>query len=160
MKSKTSPFTSYLLRLQPSSSPHDAALSSFAILPLMKRSLQEVVELVVFGLIALLIGTGLLWLVGWLLGLVSVVFVAIAGWVWQLLRFIIPVALAAGVIFFIYRLITGRNKSVQTFTSPVSPVAATPVTEPVEQRVEEKTEEAMPPSSDDRMDSGDNKDTN
>jgi hypothetical protein len=127
----------------------------------MKRSLQEVVELVVFGLIALLIGTGLLWLVGWLLGLVSVVFIAIAGWVWQLLRFIIPVALAAGVIYFIYRLITGRDKPVvQTVTTPVSPVAVTPVTEPLEKAETEKVEEVMPPSSDDRMSSGESKDTN
>jgi hypothetical protein len=126
----------------------------------MKRSLQEVVELVVFGLIALLIGTGLLWLVGWLLGIVSVVFTAIAGWVWQLLRFIIPVALAAGVIYFIYRVITGRNKpAVQTVTTPASSVTTTPVTEPAEHVEVEKTEEAMPPSSDDRM-SSDNKDAN
>jgi hypothetical protein len=127
----------------------------------MKRSLQEVVELVVFGLIALLIGTGLLWLVGWLLGIVSVVFTAVAGWVWQLLRFIIPVALVAGVIYFIYRLITGRDKAaVQTATTPVSPVTTTPVTEPMEQVEAEKTEEAMPPSSDDRTNSGENKDAN
>jgi uncharacterized BrkB/YihY/UPF0761 family membrane protein len=124
----------------------------------MKRSLQEVVELVVFGLIALLIGTGLLWLVGWLLGLVSVVFTAVAGWIWQLLRFIIPVALAAGVIYFIYRMITGRDKpAVQTVT-PVSTVTTNPVTEPTE-TVAEKVEEAMPPSSDDRM-TGDTKDAN
>ena len=32
----------------------------------MKRSVQEIVELVVFGAIALLIGTGMLWLVGWI----------------------------------------------------------------------------------------------
>lgn len=128
----------------------------------MKRSLQEVVELVVFGLIALLIGTGLLWLVGWVLGLVSVVFTAIAGWIWQLLRFIIPVALAAGVIYFIYRLITGRDKqtTVQTVTTPVSPVTTTPVTEPMEKTEAEKTEDVMPPSSDDRTNSGENKDAN
>jgi uncharacterized BrkB/YihY/UPF0761 family membrane protein len=125
----------------------------------MKRSLQEVVELVVFGLIALLIGTGLLWLVGWLLGIVSVVLTAMAGWVWQLLRFIIPVALVAGVLFFLYRLITNRDKkvvpvsSVQTFMTPTS-------TETLEKPDVEKSEEAMPPSSDDRMNSGDTKDAN
>jgi hypothetical protein len=125
----------------------------------MKRSLQEVIELVVFGLIALLIGTGLLWLVGWLLGIVSVVFTAIAGWVWQLLRFIIPVALAAGVIFFIYRLITNRNTKVATVSQPATPVTPV-VTEPMETVKPEPTEEAMPPSSDDRMDSSDGKDAN
>jgi hypothetical protein len=125
----------------------------------MKRSLQEVIELIVFGLIALLIGTGLLWLVGWLLGIVSVVFTAIAGWIWQLLRFIIPVAIAAGVIFFIYRLISNRDKKVVTVSQPVTPVAPV-VTEPVEAVKPESTDETMPPSSDDRMNSNDSKDTN
>jgi predicted lipid-binding transport protein (Tim44 family) len=128
----------------------------------MKRSLQEVVELVVFGLIALLIGTGLLWLVGWVLGLVSVVFTAIAGWIWQLLRFIIPVAIAAGVIYFIYRMITGRDKQtpVQPVTTPVSSVTTTPVSEPLAKTEAEKSEDVMPPSSDGRSSSGDNKDAN
>jgi uncharacterized BrkB/YihY/UPF0761 family membrane protein len=125
----------------------------------MKRSLQEVIELVVFGLIALLIGTGLLWLVGWLLGIVSVVFTAIAGWIWQLLRFIIPVALAAGVIFFIYRLITNRDKKVTTVSQPVTPVTPV-VTEPMEAVKQEPDGETMPPSSDDRMGPSDSKDAN
>lgn len=125
----------------------------------MKRSLQEVIELVVFGLIALLIGTGLLWLVGWLLGIVSVVFTAIAGWVWQLLRFIIPVAIAAGVVYFIYRLISNRDKKVTTVSQTVTPVAPV-VTEPMEAVKPEATEEAMPPSSDDRFDTTDGKDAN
>jgi hypothetical protein len=136
----------------------------------MKRSLQEVVELVVFGLIALLIGTGLLWLVGWLLGLVSVVFTAIAGLVWQLLRFIIPVALAAGVIFFIVRLITKRDKQVtvvQPVTTPVSPVTTTPTpvvetmnTETIDEVKPKSDDETMPPSSDDRLGPSDSKDVN
>lgn len=64
----------------------------------MKRSAQEMVELVVFGLIALLVGTGLLWLAGWLLGAVGTVFTWLAGLVWALLRFIVPVALIAGLV--------------------------------------------------------------
>jgi hypothetical protein len=125
----------------------------------MKRSLQEVIELVVFGLIALLIGTGLLWLVGWLLGIVSVVFTAIAGWIWQLLRFIIPVAIAAGVIYFIYRLISNRDKKVVTVSQSVTPVTPV-VTEPMETVKAEPTDETMPPSSDDRMDPSNGKDAN
>jgi len=57
----------------------------------MKRSLQEIVELVVFGLIALLVGTGVLWLLGWLIGLVGSLFMWVAGILWLLLRWIIPV---------------------------------------------------------------------
>jgi hypothetical protein len=126
----------------------------------MKRSLQEVVELVVFGLIALLVGTGLVWLVGWLLGIVSVVFLAIAGWVWQLLRFIIPVALVAGVIFFIVRLVTNRDKkvvpvaSVQPVTTPTPPKAE-PVT-----KVTEPSDETMPPANDETLSPSDAKDIN
>ncbi len=72
----------------------------------MKRSLQEIVELIVFGLIALLIGTGVLWLLGWLFGIVGIVFKFIAGLIWMLLRFIIPIAIVAGVVYFIVRMLT------------------------------------------------------
>lgn len=79
----------------------------------MKRSLQEIIELVIFGLIALLVATGLLWLGGWLLGGVGVVFKFIAGLLWALLRFVLPIAIVAGVIFFLVRLLAKpRNKPV------------------------------------------------
>lgn len=87
----------------------------------MKRSLQEVIELVVFGLIALLVGTGILWLLGWLLGFVSVLFTFIAGLIWALLRFIIPVAIVAGILFFIYKLFT-REKPTPVVSSTAAPV--------------------------------------
>ena len=87
----------------------------------MKRSLQEVIELVVFGLIALLVGTGILWLLGWLMGIGSVVFTFIAGLIWALLRFIIPVAIVAGVLFFIYKLFT-REKPAPIVATTVAPV--------------------------------------
>lgn len=86
----------------------------------MKRSLQEVIELVVFGLIALLIGTGILWLLGWLLGLVSVVFTFIAGLIWALLRFIIPIAIVAGVLFFLYKMFTREKPAPVVSSTPVS----------------------------------------
>jgi hypothetical protein len=98
----------------------------------MKRSLQEVIELVVFGLIALLIGTGILWLLGWLLGFVSIVFTFIAGLIWTLLRFIIPIAIVAGVLFFLYRLVTGGKKpTLASATFTTTPVdTSTTSTEP------------------------------
>jgi hypothetical protein len=76
----------------------------------MKRSLQEVIELIIFGLIALVIGTGLIWVMGWLLGLIGIAFKFIAGIIWVLLRYILPVAIVAGIIFFIVRFFAGRNK--------------------------------------------------
>ncbi len=77
----------------------------------MKRSLQEIIELVAFGLIALLIATGLIWLVGWLLGLVGVLFQIIAGFLWAILRFIIPIAIIAAAVYFLVKLIQNRNKA-------------------------------------------------
>lgn len=100
----------------------------------MKRSLQEVIELIVFGLIALLIGTGILWLLGWLMGLLSTVFTFIAGLVWALLRFIIPIAIVAGVLFFIYKMFT-REKPASVSVNPVSHTASSTTLEPASQAV-------------------------
>ncbi len=77
----------------------------------MKRSLQEVVELVVFGLVALLVGTGLLWLVGWLLSLGGLLLKAIAGLLWLLLRFVVPVALVAGLVYFLVKALQNRSEA-------------------------------------------------
>jgi len=76
----------------------------------MKRSLQEYVELVVFGLIALLVGTGLLWLLGWVLSLGGVVLKGLAGLLWMLLRFIVPVAIAGGLVYFLVKAAQDRQK--------------------------------------------------
>ncbi|HKI57434.1 MAG TPA: hypothetical protein VKB31_09810, partial [Trueperaceae bacterium] len=86
----------------------------------MKRSFQEVVELVVFGLIALLIGTGLLWLVGWVFGLVGLLMKFLAGLIWWLLRYIVPIAIVAGLIYFLVRVLQGDRRDQAT------PATATP----------------------------------
>lgn len=75
----------------------------------MKRSLQEVAELVVFGLIALLVGTGLLWLVGWVLSLGGVLLKSLAGLLWLLLRYIVPIAIVAGLVYFLVKAAQGRQ---------------------------------------------------
>lgn len=77
----------------------------------MKRSMQEIVELVVFGLIALLVGTGVLWLLGWLIGLVGSLFMWLAGILWLLLRYIIPVVVIIAAVYALFRLIQRRNKN-------------------------------------------------
>ncbi len=84
----------------------------------MKRSLQEVVELVVFGLVALLLGTGLLWLVGWLLSLGGLLLKAIAGLLWLLLRFVVPVALVAGLVYFLVKALQGRSEAAPAPAGP------------------------------------------
>lgn len=92
----------------------------------MKRSLQEVVELVVFGLIALLLGTGLLWLVGAVFGLVGTVLGWLAGLLWALLRFVVPVALIAGAAVLLVRAARGRSDgaAAPTGTRVATPSAA------------------------------------
>ena len=76
----------------------------------MKRSLQEYVELVVFGLIAVLVGTGLLWLLGWVLSLGGIVLKGLAGLLWMLLRFVVPVAIAGGLVYFLVKAAQDRQK--------------------------------------------------
>ena len=81
----------------------------------MKRSLQEIAELVVFGLIALLVGTALIWLLGGLFNVLGSVFFWLSGLLWTLLKFIIPIALVLGVVFFLVRLVVNpRQKTVTT----------------------------------------------
>jgi uncharacterized membrane protein len=98
----------------------------------MKRSLQEIVELVVFGLIALLLATGLLWVVGWVFGVIGTVFVWLAGLIWALLRFIVPVAIVAAIVYFVVRLVQqgpserARGEAAGTATAPPPPPPTAP----------------------------------
>jgi len=98
----------------------------------MKRSLQEVVELVVFGLIALLIGTGVLWLAGWVLSLGGIVLKAIAGLLWLLLRFVVPVAIVAGLVYFLVKMLQdrGESRSEPAASSPAASSSAASSTTP------------------------------
>lgn len=95
----------------------------------MKRSLQEIAELVVFGLIALLVGTGLIWLLGGLFKVLSSVFFWLSGLLWVLLKFIIPIALVLGVVFFLVRLVVNpRKKTVTSVPADASGSTGNPVT--------------------------------
>ncbi|UCH25342.1 MAG: hypothetical protein JSV66_15640 [Trueperaceae bacterium] len=91
----------------------------------MRRSLQEIIELVVFGLIALLVGTGLLWVLGWLFDIVGIVFRFAAGLIWQLLRFVVPIAIIAGAVYGVVWLVQNRRKP-RTVAPPPVPVSPSP----------------------------------
>jgi hypothetical protein len=78
-------------------------------------------ELLVFGLIALLIATGVLWVVGWLLGIISVVFVWVAALVWRLLSFIIPVAVLAAAVYFLVVLARNQSRGQTSGTAATTP---------------------------------------
>ncbi len=90
----------------------------------MKRTLQEYVELVVFGLVALLVGTGLLWLGGWVLSLGGIGLRWVAGLLWTLLRFIVPVAIAGGLVYFLVKAAQDRQARPATAPAPGAGSAA------------------------------------
>jgi hypothetical protein len=108
----------------------------------MKRSLQEIVELVVFGLIALLIGTGVLWLLGAVFGLVGTVLGWLAALLWGILSFLVPVALVAGAVVLIVRWSQGRPMpgSAGGAARGAAPVGGAPPTSGTTTPVNAKTE--------------------
>lgn len=85
--------------------------------------MQEVVELVIFALIALLVGTGVVWLAGWMLGLVGTVLTWLAGLVWSLLRFLVPIAVVAGAVYLLVKLM---NRSAERVAGEPQKQPATP----------------------------------
>jgi uncharacterized membrane protein len=98
----------------------------------MKRSFQEILELVAFGLIALLVGTALLWVGGWLFGVVGWLLQGLAGLLWWVLRWILPVAILVGAVYAIVRLFQQQSrKSAATPAPTVTDAAAAPPVEPV-----------------------------
>ena len=125
----------------------------------MKRTPQEIVELVVFGLIALLLGTGILWLLGAVFGILGTVLGWLASLLWGLLSFLVPVALVAGAVVLIVRWAQGRPlpgganpaaASPQTVDAappapPAAPVPAPPPPQPSAEEVPEPT----PPATED-----------
>jgi hypothetical protein len=108
----------------------------------MKRSVQEIVELLVFGLIALLVGTALLWLVGWVFDILGMLLKFFAGLVWSLLRFIVPVAVVAAIVYALVRLVQQRRVGRAQVATP-GPATPTPV-EPQAGTIETETEESAP----------------
>jgi uncharacterized membrane protein len=88
----------------------------------MKRSMQEIVELVVFGLIAVLIAAGVLWVLGWVFGLLGTVLMWVSGLVWAVLRFVVPVAIVAAIVYLVVRLVQqGQDDRATTSTYAPAP---------------------------------------
>lgn len=92
----------------------------------MKRSTQEILELAVFALIALVLGTLLVWGVGWVFTGVGWLLRVVAGLIWSLLRFIIPIAIVAGVVYLVVRLLSQPRRYEATTTVPATAAPATP----------------------------------
>ena len=123
----------------------------------MRRTPQEIVELVVFGLIALLLGTGVLWLLGAVFGLVGTVLGWLAALLWGIVSFLVPVALVAGVVVLVVRLAQGKSLPGVTVRPEAPTVDAAPASEDAaseqqddvdldRHRAAEATAEGMPPA--------------
>lgn len=104
--------------------------------------MQEVVELVVFALIALLVGTGLVWVSGWLLGLVGTLLTWLAGLVWSLLRFLVPVAIVAGVVYLLVQFLTRSGEKVARGPQEQPPTPPSPWTMSAEPQDTSQPQEA------------------
>ncbi|MFO8149891.1 MAG: hypothetical protein R6T93_06325 [Trueperaceae bacterium] len=120
----------------------------------MRRTPQEIVELVVFGLIALLLGTGVLWLLGAVFGLVGAVLGWLAALLWGIVSFLVPVALVAGAVVLIVRVVQGKSLPGVSVRSDAPTVDAAPApaaeaasdTALDRDRAAEATDEGMPPA--------------
>jgi hypothetical protein len=123
----------------------------------MRRTPQEIVELVVFGLIALLLGTGVLWLLGAVFGLVGTVLGWLAALLWGIVSFLVPVALVAGAVVLIVRVVQGKSLPGVTVRTEAPTVDAAPAAESApsgatddamldRDRAAEATAEGMPPA--------------
>jgi len=77
----------------------------------MNRSFQEIVELAIFGIIALAIGTGLLWVLGFVLQGVGWLSTRIASWIWLPVRFLLLIAIVVIAVYFIWKFIQDRNSA-------------------------------------------------
>ncbi len=77
----------------------------------MNRSFQEIVELAIFGIIALAIGTGLLWVLGYVLQAVGWLSTKLAGWIWLPVRFLLLIAIVVIAVYFIWKFIQDRNSA-------------------------------------------------
>lgn len=65
----------------------------------MNRSPRELFELgavIVIGVVAVAL---VVWLIGWILGLAGTILTALAGFLWALFRFVFPVALIVGAVW-------------------------------------------------------------
>ena len=89
--------------------------------------MQEIIELVVFALIALVVGMLVIWGVGWVFTFLGWLFRIIGAFLWTILKFVIPIAIVAGVVYLLVRLITRRNRDSgagSSRASSTSPTAA------------------------------------
>jgi len=106
----------------------------------MNRSFQEIVELAIFGIIALAIGTGLLWVLGYVLRAVGWLSTKIAGWIWLPVRFLLLIAIVVIAVYFIWKFIQDRNSA--KAAKPASVISSSAAAKPATATSSEKSSES------------------
>ena len=79
---------------------------------------RKTLEVVVKGLVGAVLALAGLWLLGWLLTALGALLLGIAGIIGALLRFLIPVAAIAGIVYFVVAQIRPKEA---LYTSPTYP---------------------------------------
>lgn len=70
-----------------------------------ERSLQDILEWIVLGLLIVVAVLLVLWVGGWLFTFLGGVLVTIAGFIWRLLTLLVPVLVVAAVVYFVLRFV-------------------------------------------------------
>ncbi|MBI5811415.1 MAG: hypothetical protein HZB27_01990 [Meiothermus silvanus] len=68
-----------------------------------ERSLQDILEWIVLGLLIAVAALVVLWVGGWVFRFLGSVLLAISGIIWVLLKFAVPALIIAAAIYFLVR---------------------------------------------------------
>ena len=68
-----------------------------------ERSLQDILEWVVLGLLIAVAVLVVMWLGGWIFTFLGALLKGIAGFVWGLLKFLVPILVIAAAVYFLVR---------------------------------------------------------
>ncbi len=79
---------------------------------------QKTLEVVVKGFVGAIVALAGLWVLGWLFTFVGSILIGLAGIIVALLKFLVPVAVIAAIIYFFVSQLQSSNSSVQARIEP------------------------------------------
>ncbi len=105
---------------------------------------RKTLEVVVKGLVGAVLVLAGLWLLGWLLTFIGGLLLGLAGVVGALLRFLIPVAAIAGIVYFVFAQVRPKDpiysSEAAMSVKPSSSLETAPVVAPVQPPVQPSSE--------------------
>jgi hypothetical protein len=103
---------------------------------------RKTLEVIVKGLVAVVVGLAGLYILGWVLSLLGGILLGFAGIIVALLRWLVPVAILVGIVYFAVTQLQGKTVSASSKPVPVDveavqkPVQVEPVQVPVVEPVQ------------------------